>query len=67
MLEVLLQRMSINDFEKNILDIELHIDRQKAKIESDIKHLEHELKDKKYDIECYEWLESKINEMKVGI
>lgn len=66
-LEILLKRMSINDFEKSILDIELHIDRQKAKIESDIRHLENELKDKQSDMECYEWLENKINEMKVGI
>ena len=66
-LDILLKRMSINDFEKNILDIELHIDRQKAKIESDIKDLQHELENKQDDIKCYEWLENKIKEMKVGI
>lgn len=65
MLELLLKKLDGDVLEKTLVDIEIHIDRQKAKINSDIKQLENEIKDKKFDLECYDWLASEIQKMKV--
>lgn len=66
MLELLLKKMDKDTRDKMLIDIEIHIDRQKAKINSDIKDLANRIKDKQYDITCYEYLEKQIEKMKVG-
>lgn len=66
MLELLLKKLDRDVLEKSLIDIEIHIERQKAKINSDIKDLENEIKDKKFDLECYNWLASEIEKMKVS-
>ena len=62
--ELLKKLKTSEEFKETMFDIELHVCRQKAKIESDIKQLNHELKDKQFDMECYDYLLSEIEKIK---
>ena len=64
MIEILLKKLDKETLEKSLIDIELHIDRQKSKIESDIRDLAHQIKDKQYDITCYEYLEKQVEKLR---
>lgn len=66
MIDILVKHLDSKTFKDKLIDIELHIERQKDKIRSDIKHLQNEIEDKQYDIQMYEWLEKQIEKMKVS-
>lgn len=64
LLELLKKLKGHEKFEKTLFDIKIHIDRQKGKIDSDLRDLYNRIDDKKFDIECYDYVLSEIEKMK---
>ena len=61
-IDIMLNKLSEEEFNNMYLDIDIHIERQLAQIESDIKDIEYKLKCKQNDIEMYKWLKEKLEE-----